>query len=106
MLTIYETPEMLRLVPQILAIADDRTEADRAQSLRLLARYLEFAVPLMGFVDELETLSPNLIGRVALTRTPAISTASQPRRVLTQHVRWAPRSTRAATERSASPSNH
>ena len=36
-----------------------RTDADREQSRRLLARYLEFAVPLMGFVDELETLSTN-----------------------------------------------
>ena len=59
MLKIYETPEMLRLVPQILAIDEPRTEADREQSRRLLARYLEFAVPLMRFVDELGTLSRN-----------------------------------------------
>ncbi len=59
MLTIYETPELLRLVPQILAIDEPRTEADREQSRRLLARYLEFAVPLMGFVGELGVLSRN-----------------------------------------------
>ncbi len=59
MLTIYETPEALRLVPQMLAIDEPRTEADREQSRRLLARYLEFAVPLMGFVDAMGTLSRN-----------------------------------------------
>ncbi len=59
MLKIYETPEMLRLVPQILAIHEPRTEADREQSRRLLALWLEFAVPLMGFVDELGELSTN-----------------------------------------------
>ena len=59
MLTIYETPEALRFVPQMLAIDEPRTEAEREQSRRLLALWLEFAVPLMGFVDELGTLSHN-----------------------------------------------
>jgi len=59
MLTIYETPEMLRLVPQILAIHEPRTEADREQSRRLLARYLALAVPLLRVVDEMGTLSAN-----------------------------------------------
>ena len=59
MLTFYETPELLRLVPQLLAIDEPRTEADREQSRRLLALWLEFAVPLMGLVDELGTLSRN-----------------------------------------------
>ena len=59
MLEYYDAPEMLRLVPQLLAIDEPRTEADREQSRRLLARYLEFAVPLMGLVDELGTLSVN-----------------------------------------------
>ena len=55
MLTIYETPDALRLGPQILAIDEPRTEADREQSRRLLARYLEFAVPLLRFADEMGT---------------------------------------------------
>ena len=59
MLTIYETPELLRLVPQILAIDEPRTEADRAQSRRLLDLGLESAVPLMAFVDAMGALSTN-----------------------------------------------
>ncbi len=59
MFTIYATPEMLRLVPQILAHDEPHTEADRAQSRRLIRLWLEFAVPLMEFVDELGTLSTN-----------------------------------------------
>ena len=56
---IYKTPEMLRLVPQLLAIADDRTDADRFATRRLLARYLALAVPLLRFADEMGTLSRN-----------------------------------------------
>ena len=59
MLKIYETPELLRLVQQILAIDEPRTEADREQSRRLLGLWLEFAVPLMRFVGELGVLSRN-----------------------------------------------
>ena len=43
----------------MLAIDEPRTEADRAQSRRLLALWLEFAVPLMGLVDAMGTLSTN-----------------------------------------------